>query len=194
MILGLKTLEAIREGKIDLAFRCWSKPTVKGGGTLRTAAGVLAITEVTPIPMSEIQESEARRAGYQSLDDLLGRLEKKAGTVYRIGLAFAGDDPRVMLRSKARMGAAEWDELAGRLLRLDQAREGPWTQGVLTMIKDRPAVLAAELAASLGWETLPFKRRVRQLKELGLTESLEIGYRLSPRGKVVLKRLGQRDT
>jgi len=28
-----------------------------------------------------------------------------------------------------------------------------------------------------------FKRRVRSLKELGLTESLEIGYRLSPRGR-----------
>jgi hypothetical protein len=27
----------------------------------------------------------------------------------------------------------------------------------------------------------PFRRRVRQLKELGLTESLEIGYRLPPR-------------
>jgi hypothetical protein len=28
-----------------------------------------------------------------------------------------------------------------------------------------------------------------QLKELGLTESLEVGYRLSPRGRVVLERL-----
>jgi hypothetical protein len=35
----------------------------------------------------------------------------------------------------------------------------------------------------------PFKRRVRQLKELGLTESLEVGYRLSPRGRTVLARL-----
>ena len=30
---------------------------------------------------------------------------------------------------------------------------------------------------------LPFKRNVRKLKELGLTESLEVGYRLSPRGE-----------
>jgi hypothetical protein len=30
---------------------------------------------------------------------------------------------------------------------------------------------------------------VRKLKNLGLTESLEIGYRLSPRGRVVLDRL-----
>jgi ribosomal protein S19E (S16A) len=29
---------------------------------------------------------------------------------------------------------------------------------------------------------------VRKLKELGLTESLEVGYRLSPRGRALLDR------
>ena len=28
----------------------------------------------------------------------------------------------------------------------------------------------------------PFKIRVRRLKDLGLTESLDVGYRISPRG------------
>jgi len=32
----------------------------------------------------------------------------------------------------------------------------------------------------------PFKIRVRRLKELGLTESLEVGYRVSPRGRAYL--------
>jgi hypothetical protein len=50
----------------------------------------------------------------------------------------------------------------------------------------RPATLAADLAAELGRETQPFKADVRRLKELGLTESLEVGYRLSPRGDAVL--------
>jgi len=31
---------------------------------------------------------------------------------------------------------------------------------------------------------------VRKLKELGLTESLEVGYRLSPRGVAVLRAIG----
>jgi hypothetical protein len=35
-----------------------------------------------------------------------------------------------------------------------------------------------------------FKRNVRKLKELGLTESLDIGYRLSPRGRALLMQLG----
>ena len=44
-------------------------------------------------------------------------------------------------------------------------------------------VRAADLARELGTETLVFKRDVRKLKELGLTESLAIGYLLSPRGE-----------
>jgi Mn-dependent DtxR family transcriptional regulator len=60
---------------------------------------------------------------------------------------------------------------------------------VLELIRDRPEVRAPDLAASLGRETQPFKRDVRKLKELGLTESLERGYRLSPRGRAVLARL-----
>ena len=79
-------------------------------------------------------------------------------------------------------------ELDAALARLDKAsRSGPWTAGVLELIAKRPATLAEELAASRGEERLSFKRRVRQLKELGLTESLETGYRLSPRGRAYLQ-------
>jgi hypothetical protein len=70
---------------------------------------------------------------------------------------------------------------------MDRARGEPWTRQVLELILDRPETLAAELAASLGREKLPFKRDVRKLKELGLTESLPVGYRLSPRGRAYLR-------
>jgi ribosomal protein S19E (S16A) len=52
-------------------------------------------------------------------------------------------------------------------------------------------VRAGDLADSLGRETPPFKVDVRKLKEMGLTESLEVGYRLSPRGRAVLDRLSE---
>ena len=52
-----------------------------------------------------------------------------------------------------------------------------------------PSKRAADLAASLGMEKDRFKPRVRGLKELGLTQSLEVGYRITPRGRVVLKRI-----
>jgi hypothetical protein len=52
-------------------------------------------------------------------------------------------------------------------------------------------VVAATLAAALGRERDRFKIDVRKLKALGLTESLEVGYRISPLGRAVL-RAGQR--
>ncbi len=70
------------------------------------------------------------------------------------------------------------------------AHDGPWTIATLRLIGDRPGVRAAELAAAAGRERLPFKADVRKLKELGLTESLEVGYRLSPRGRALLARAG----
>ena len=45
---------------------------------------------------------------------------------------------------------------------------------------------APDLAARVGRETADFKKDVRKLKELGLTESLAIGYLLSPRGEAVV--------
>ena len=54
---------------------------------------------------------------------------------------------------------------------------------MLRLIAERPAVRAGDLAAALGREAQPFKIDVRKLDRLGLTESLDVGYRLSPRGE-----------
>jgi Mn-dependent DtxR family transcriptional regulator len=65
---------------------------------------------------------------------------------------------------------------------------GPWTRSTLDLIAERPETRAGDLAEQLGQERLPFKANVRKLKALGLTESLEVGYRLSPRGRAYLAR------
>jgi hypothetical protein len=70
-----------------------------------------------------------------------------------------------------------------------RSRRGPWTRAHLELIEARPAELAETIAASIGRTKKPFKADVRRLKELGLTESLPVGYRLSPRGRAVLKAL-----
>jgi hypothetical protein len=81
-------------------------------------------------------------------------------------------------------------EIAGRLQRLDSiSKHGPWTRETLGLIEDNPGVRAEDLAASVGREKMPFKLDVRKLKEMGLTESLLTGYRLSPRGESVLRYL-----
>ena len=54
------------------------------------------------------------------------------------------------------------------------------------MIAASPGVVSTVLADQVGMDRPTFKRRVRQLKELGFTESLEVGYRLSPRGEAYL--------
>jgi len=41
----------------------------------------------------------------------------------------------------------------------------------------------------MGLDRPVFKLNIRKLKESGLTESLEVGYRLSPRGKRLLTHL-----
>ncbi len=57
------------------------------------------------------------------------------------------------------------------------------------MIDRHPAVVSTVLAAEMGVDRPVFKLDIRKLKESGLTESLEVGYRLSPRGKRLLSYL-----
>ena len=57
-------------------------------------------------------------------------------------------------------------------------------------VREYPAnyvVTRAQARAAGCQETARFKRRVRQLKGLGLTISLDVGYRISPRGRSYLK-------
>jgi hypothetical protein len=191
VLFPLRVLHAIRDGRVDLAFRRWERPRVRQGTRIRTAVGLVEIERVDVVDRAALGEDEARRAGFESLDALLAMLDERGqGDIHRIELRYAGPDPRVELRSRADLSPAELDELRRALDRLDGgSRHGPWTRAVLELIAARPEVRAEELAASMGREKLPFKRDVRKLKELGLTESLNPGYRLSPRGRAVLDAL-----
>jgi hypothetical protein len=190
MLFKLAFLKALAAGEADLAFRRWTSPQVKVGSRLRTAIGVLEVTAVEPVALSRLSVTDARRSGFDTKAELLAALKAHGnGPVHRIGLRLAGVDPRIALRSKARLSAQDAEEIRARLARLDAAsRHGPWTARVLALIEARPAVRAPDLALGLGRETRLFKVDVRKLKELGLTESLEVGYRLSPRGRAWVKR------
>jgi hypothetical protein len=185
MLLNRRALDGIAAGEIDLAFRRWKRPTVKSGGTLRSRVGVLSIESVEPTSARRISAEDARRAGFASRAELLRSLRPE-GRLYRIEFHRIGDDPRAVLRERSEITNEERAELDARLDRMDRSRGEPWTRGLLKLIGEQPETLAAELAASLGLEKVPFKRDVRKLKELGLTESLLVGYRLSPRGSTYL--------
>jgi hypothetical protein len=181
----------LASGSVQLAFRRWRRPTVRAGGTLRSPVGVLAIDEVRVISPDQITDADAVRAGHAHRQDVLDALPPgEDRTLYRIAFHLVGDDPRVALRARADLADADVATLVDALRRLDAASaDDPWTRDVLQQIARRPAVRAPDLAAEAGQETARFKRRVRRLKELGLTESLRIGYRLSPRGRALLTRL-----
>ncbi|MDQ4036156.1 MAG: hypothetical protein M3153_09510 [Chloroflexota bacterium] len=182
MLFRPTILEGIRDGRVTVAIRRWPRPRVRPGGRQRTAIGVVAFDAVEVVDRDALGERDARDAGLPSLDQLLAFVDGREGTIYRIRLRLAGEDPRVALREELPDGVA-LRELERRLERLDRAsRHGPWTADVLRVIGEMPAVRAADLAGRFGRETRPFKIDVRKLKELGLTESLQVGYRLSPRG------------
>lgn len=186
MLFKQDVLRRIAAGEVTLAFRRWRRPTVKAGGTLRTSVGVLAIEAVDLVEPGQVSDADARCAGYPDREALLADL-RRAGPLHRIRLRLAGPDPRVALRERAELTAAERAQIDLRLVRFDAAsRHGPWTAEVLRLIAERPATRAPDLAAQVGRETGRFKADVRKLKELGLTQSLEVGYRLSPRGRAYL--------
>ena len=183
VLIRRPVLDAIADGSVTALFRRWDRPYVRAGGTQRTAVGVLEFTAVEPVAVSRLRATDARAAGYPSVAALRAA-QTGDGELYRISVRPAGPDPRVALRAQATLTDDDRAEIADRLARMD--RRGPWTAVVLGLIAENPGVRAPDLAARLGRETLPFKRDVRKLKELGLTESLEVGYRLSPRGRAWL--------
>ena len=190
MLFPSRFLEGIAAGSTTLAFRRWKSARAKVGSRHRSPVGLIEIDAVDVVELEDITVEDARNAGYESLDELLGWLSARDGLIHRVSFHFAGPDPRIALRNRSDLDEDEVREIKDRLARFDQAsKDGPWTVAVLEAIRDRPAVRAPDLAASFGRETQPFKRDVRKLKDLGLTESLEVGYRLSPRGRAFLETL-----
>jgi len=193
LLLDRSTLERLAAEPTVVVYRRWREPRVEAGATFKSAAGVVSVVRIERASVSALTERAARRAGYPSLAALRAELARYPdGTLYRIALRRAGPDPRVALRAQARLADGEVAALREKLARLGaSSADGPWALPALRLIASRPAVRAPDLAAALGMETLRFKARVRQLKELGLTESLDVGYRLSPRGRALLRRLGR---
>lgn len=193
MLLKHRVLERIRVGEISEVYRRWKRPTVKTGGTLNTAVGQLRILAVEQVSDADLTSAAARRAGFDSVDALRASLrDGEHRTLYRVRLELAGDDPRVALRASDRLEQSDVATLEASFARMDRSIEDErlTALALLRLIGDNEEVRAPDLAGRLGVETAWFKNRIRRLKAHGLTESLRVGYRLSPRGRAVLDRLG----
>lgn len=188
MLFKQRYLDGIAAGHITLAFRCWRRPSVKAGGTLHTAVGLLAIDEVAATDSDSLKSADAHAAGFADLAELRADLAaQRDGQLYRIRFRLIGDDPRIALRDDAAITPEQLATLLAKLARLDKA--GAWTRDTLQAIAKHEGRRAGDLAAMLGRDKDWLKLHIRKLKNLGLTESLGTGYRISPRGRRVLSAL-----
>lgn len=188
MILTMAVARGVADGRVTQVFRRWARAGVRAGSTLRTAAGVVSIDAIEQVDPSTLTDADAAAAGEPSADAVRAGLRGTAGDpVFRIRLSPAGPDPRDALSATGSLDDTEIETITAALARLDRAsRRGPWTRSVLDAVAANPGLRAADLAAGLGVEKDPLKLDVRKLKNLGLTHSLETGYRISPRGAAYL--------
>ena len=198
MLFQARFWPLIADGSVTVTFRRWKRRQVVAGHRYRTGHRIVGrilieVDDVRVVDPAKITRADARRAGFPDAATLVDQLRGDPDLpVYRIAFHVVDEpDPRSVLAETAELTAADRDDIQRRLDRLDRAsRIGPWTRAVLDVIAARPATRAADLAAGFGRETQPFKNDVRKLKNLGLTESLEVGYRLSPRGRAYLNGPG----
>jgi hypothetical protein len=184
----------LRDGSVTRTIRAWSRLQVKVGGQYRLdSAGVLEVTGIEETVVGDLGPEDAARAGFASVEAVteeLRRVLKQVPapdrTLFRVDLKYlALPDPRLTLAAADTFEEGEAEALADKLDHMDSRSRAPWTWVTLGLILALPEMSARILAPRLGRERLPFKTNVRKLKGLGLTESLEVGYRLSPRGEAV---------
>jgi hypothetical protein len=181
-------------GHITCTFRTWKRPQVKRGGRYHVGSVDLVVDEIGEVEVGSITQSDARRSGFDDRVQLLtylggGSPLSDNTTVWHVEFHAVAHEERTSLANETDLSDEDVREINRRLDRLDAAAAGgPWTRQVLGLIAERPAVVSTELAAALGRDRPSFKADVRKLKRLGLTISLEVGYRLSPRGEAFLRR------
>jgi hypothetical protein len=190
VLVERRAREGIFDGSVTVLVRRWRRPQATAGRVYRTAAGRIAVDDVTVVDPATLTDADARPAGYPTADALRADLRGAEGDpVYLLRVRPAeGPDPRAELAADDNLTPGVVAELDGRLDRLDRASAtGPWTMSILTAIQAEPGRRAGDLAAAAGRAMLPYKADVRKLKALGLTISLPVGYRLSPRGEAYLR-------
>jgi hypothetical protein len=181
----------LHDGSITVALRRWRRAQVVAGHQYRTGGGMVLAESICVMTPEDITPALARDAGYPDVQAAVADLRGDPDLpLYCVRFrALDGPDPRDELAGTASLTDADIRAIGKRLGRLDAAsKRGPWTATVLEQIASRPAVSSALLAADLDWDRPDYKLHVRHLKGLGLTISLDVGYRISPRGAAYLAK------
>ncbi len=181
--------EAIRAGEVTVTFRNWRRPHAKVGNVYRLrGGGAVRVTGLAPVRLGDVSDDDAIRAGFpdaQALATFVG--VDAAAEVTRVDFEVLAEAPPKETPSLAA------DEVLARLAATDRRSAKQWTGVALALIEAHPGTRAADLAVAAGLETAKFKANVRRLKALGLTQSLEVGYRLTHLGREVAAALWTAD-
>ena len=187
--------QGIVSGSTTLTFRAWKTPRVKPGQRYRChPIGVLEVDAVSVVTVADIGDADAQRAGFSSRDEILAYIAAKTGggdhhAMVRVEFHHGGDGDRVDLALESEIDEATRKAIRSALARMDErSPDGPWTKKTLSLIGKHPRVAASKLSAMMGRETKSFKADVVKLKKLGLTQSFEVGYEISPRGRAYLEK------
>ena len=197
MLFKVKDLQAIKNGDVHFAFRNWEKPRVKKGSIINTAVGQIRIENVEQITAGKISKKDLLLSGYKDLNKLLIQLKAKTSDpIYKIKVCYHGEDPRIAMRNRSTITDTEFQEIKTKLDRMDnRSASGPWTIKVLHLIDKHPHQRAQFLADTLNADKDKLKINIRKLKNMGLTQSHEIGYTISAFGKqflIVLEKFNSR--
>ena len=185
MILTERIAHAVAAGEVTVAYRRWKEPRVAPGTTFRTVAGVVRVDAIESVLFSALTDADAQRAGYSTLADLQATFHgDDTDLLHRIVLSWAGPDARDALAADADLSPEDIANIDALLDRLD-ART-PWARTTLARIAEQPGITASSLVAEVPVGKDSLKRRIRSLKEHGLTRSLRVGYELSERGHAYL--------
>ncbi len=188
--------EGLVNGSITLTFRLWPKARVKPGTRYRChPIGVLEVDAVERIRVREISKPDSLRAGFPDRTSLLDYLQKFSSEpltddmeIFRVALHYGGEGDFVPLAKESELSGESFAALSEKLQKMDSSSGKLWTHETLCLIESHPRIAASRLAKMVQRETQPFKANVVKLKKLGLTQSFEIGYELTPRGRVFLER------
>lgn len=191
MLLPAVIAPRVKDGTVTVAYRRWTTNRVKVGSVFLTTVGLIGVVSVDEVDPSTLTAADAVSAGAKSVAALNKSMAAREGSTYRIGLRYVGADPRIALREKAELTVDEVAGITARLSRMDAASShGSWTLQMLMLIDENPQRRAQDLADILGRVKDEMKIDVRKLKAMGLTQSFDVGYRLSPRGTAYLSAVG----
>jgi hypothetical protein len=194
MLFTASAHPGLERGEITRTYRSWARPQVKVGGRYHAGRVDLMVDDLRQVPVRDIGDDDARASGFPDREALLTFLRRRrpladADAVWQVDFRAVDRVDEPSIADDTELSDPDLEELGRRLARLDAASPtGPWTSTVLHLVADNPGVVSTDLAEKMGRERAAFKTDVRKLKRLGLTISLDVGYRLSPRGEAFLAR------